>query len=274
MFPLCSPIDGTRVVGPRGLCHMVRLIWTSSARSLGNSLRNVIRPKPHDTTLAGVLKKGGNYHAAAKLRAKAIAAGEPMRAGLIDSVVTSGMWTNARCHEAGYNIATTCQLCGAAEDSEAHRLWHCPAVCNSKLRDIVASNHLCVEARATAPDDPRPAHQRVPCLWLRGIIPSPWLETKVPENIKTASMGIFEQDDWNLHQKTVYLDESAGRYSSNPSLRRCGWGLYVMDDERCPSGAYSATLPGAQQSQIRACLEGILHIARRSTGGCDGQTRL
>ena len=216
--------------------------------------------------LGSGLDKGGNFQAAAKLRARAVAAGQPMTAGLIDSVVTAAMWTNTRCHEAGYNIATACQLCGAPEDTDAHRLWYCTAVCNSTIKDIKASNHLCVEARAMTADDPRPACERVQCLWLRGIVPAPWLETKVPETTKTASMGILEEQDWNLHRRTIYLDESAGRYSANPCLRRCGWGVFVMDDDRQPIGAFSSTLAGSQQSQIRACLEGILHIARHSSG--------
>ena len=57
--------------------------------------------------------EGGNFDAARKLRGKLLDNDQPMAAGLLECVVTAGLWTNSRCHMAGYDVSPRCVLCGA-----------------------------------------------------------------------------------------------------------------------------------------------------------------
>jgi hypothetical protein len=159
-------------------------------------------------------------------------------------------------------------LCGRHEDSEHHRLWQCQVVRNNGHKDIVASNHLIKDALATGsgPDGTSAASMRWPCFWQRGLIPRPWLEKgDEAKDLKWAD-GEFTKDKWDVHNKIVYVDESAGPFSSVPRLRRCGWGLVMLDADRKPTGAMSSTLLGETQTQVAACLDALLHLAKHSEG--------
>ena len=125
--------------------------------------------------LGAGLAGGGNFEAARKLRRRLLENREPMAAGLVESIVTAGMWTNCRCHAAGYDVSPRCVRCGAKDDGEYHRLWNCPKILSAQHRDIASSNYLCRDARATSASDPCPAAVREACFWLRGIIPAAWL---------------------------------------------------------------------------------------------------
>ena len=71
---------------------------------------------------------------------------------------------------------------------------------------------------------------------------------------------------WDVHNQVVHVDESAGVHSSIPLLRRCGYGLVMLDDDRQVKGAFSSSLAGEQQTHVVACLEAILTLLRRSQG--------
>lgn len=63
-----------------------------------------------------------------------------------------------------------------------------------------------------------------------------------------------------------YTDGSGGKYSSVRHLRRCGFGVAVLDDLAFSWGAF-AVLDGENQSVPRAELAAILCVLRRVSGG-------
>ena len=99
-------------------------------------------------------------------------------------------------------------------------------------------------------EDPRPAALRYPCFWTRGLIPNDWLSKGEEPQQQTKSFGEFSKSQWNVQGQTVYVDESAGIHSSNPHLRRCGYGLVILDDKSDVTSAYSSTLGGDEQTQF------------------------
>jgi len=71
----------------------------------------------------------------------------------------------------------------------------------------------------------------------------------------------------------VFLDESGGEHTSDTRLKRCGWGLALVQKveggevQRCNFIAgVAGTLPGLFQSTSRACLEAFIYILANSTG--------
>jgi hypothetical protein len=194
--------------------------------------------------------------------------GDPMAVGLLDLIATAGLWTNRRCHEAGYTISTCCQLCGYHDDSEYHRMWECKVVKANLHKHIVSSNHLCKDAISTKGGESGAptAAQRWPCFWQRGLIPKAWLASNDEAKDLTWADGEFSKEVWNVHNQIVYVDESAGPFSSVPPLRRCGWGLVMLDSDRNLTGAMSSTLAGSKQTQVVACLDALLYLARHSEG--------
>ena len=191
-----------------------------------------------------------------------------MAVGLLDLIATSGLWTNTRCHEAGYVIQQKCILCGHHNDSEYHRMWECKVVQENGHEDIVRSNFLVDFAkRPAASGDGTTAAQNHPCFWQRGLIPMDWIKEEEVKPVKQWRSGEFGKDHWELHNRVVYVDESAGKHTSIPNLRRCGWGIYMMDGDSQAIGAMSSTLCGdVEQTQIAACLDAIHHTVKFSEG--------
>ena len=68
------------------------------------------------------------------------------------------------------------------------------------------------------------------CWWTRGIVPrSRYPDVpQVPEELETFWMG--DPDEWQ-HATKVYLDGSGGERTSDPRLRRCGWGAVIISDD-------------------------------------------
>ena len=152
------------------------------------------------------------------------------------------------------------RFCGE-QDTDVHRAFGCEAVLASEHPDIVKSNWLAVEARAGATG--------WPCLWLRGLLPLGLLKPEPhPEEAHIWSLcreahrgGLVP-----LHGRTVYLDESAGEYSSNPYLRRAGWGLAVLDHNLKLEFAWYGTVAGKWQTQNRAAIEALIFLTKHTEG--------
>ena len=52
------------------------------------------------------LENGAYFDAALKSRKRLKHSKDPMGLAVLDLVVTAGLWTNQRCHQAGYEIGT------------------------------------------------------------------------------------------------------------------------------------------------------------------------
>ena len=72
------------------------------------------------------------------------------------------------------------------------------------------------------------------------------------------------QGKWQMAGYAIYLDESAGRHTACPSLRRAGWGVAFFREDDADThlavGIYSG-VSGAEQTQNRAALEALLYLA-------------
>ena len=206
---------------------------------------------------------------AQKLRGRLKRQGHVIEAGLLDSIVAAGLWTNERCSDAGYTIDKRCPLCGYQNDGEGHRMWHCEVIKQSQDKDIVGSNHLIKDAVKLDPDVDDSGlmrWQRIPCFWIRSLIPSKWFSVEAPSEQKLWLNGICQEAIWCTGGRHVYIDESAGEFSANPWLRRAGWGMVILGADRQVIGAASGTQPGEDQTQTMAVLSAVLYLLKNSQG--------
>ncbi len=77
----------------------------------------------------------------------------------------------------------------------------------------------------------------------------------------------------NLSGRKVYLDESGGDHADDTRLRRCGWGLAVMncreadvDGNYSFDGGFAGSLPGEHQTTLRATLSGMTYLLEVTEG--------
>ena len=139
-----------------------------------------------------------------------------------------------------------CPRCGEEEETTFHQLWECP--CN----DSIAGTHPELVERA------RHGSVEAPCFWLRGLPPLHWvydycmLPTQRelqftqcrPTNPLQLPVGAF-----------VATDGSGGAHSSDPRLRRCGWGFAVYGPTGDLLGTGSGPLHSWRQTVPLAELE-------------------
>ena len=220
-------------------------------------------------------EKGVIVEPAIKLRRSLKKKGDHRAAGLLDCIVTAGMWSNVRIQEAGYDIDTRCVLCGHETDDDWHRMWQCPAIMCNQDKDIQLSNHLCAQALcrertivegADMHSEYPMAMKQWPCFWLRGLVPKDWLTIDPIPVARTWCNGKLGGERTNVHGRTLYIDESAGKNSAVPHLRRAGWGIVMLDDDGEAVGAAAGTQGGEVQTQIAACLSAIKYVAENTDG--------
>eukprot|EP00959_Pyramimonas_sp_CCMP1952_P416723 8730636-Pyramimonas_sp.AAC.1 len=142
-------------------------------------------------------------------------------------------------------------------------MWTCEA--NSDSPAYRMSSHLV--SRAVAESD------AYPCFWLRGLLPSPWVDVPPPiEHPEWTPIGLSD-DDWSFGQGSVqaplmlFGDASGGCDSMVPRLRRVGVAVCRMQpdavDIEC--GLFGP-LPGQSQTVHRGELQALVLGARYSTG--------
>ena len=118
-------------------------------------------------------------------------------------------------------MSDLCNRCGA-RDSDLHTFWLCPENRHIDDKNVTSTNKLIQTAVLGS--------ELLPCLWLRGLLPSPL--SAVPDEYQPPSdlSLIYKQYTVNSNNNVVgsgtyYGDASGGKFSSYPSLRRCGVGL-------------------------------------------------
>ena len=116
-----------------------------------------------------------------------------------------------------------CHGCGV-RDSDLHTFWLCPA--NSHIVDKkVSSTNKLIPTAVLGCD-------LLPCLWLRGLLPNP-LTVVSDEHLPSEELKVYYTQytdvtnpvEFTVTSGTYYGDASGGKFSSYPSLRRCGVGL-------------------------------------------------
>ena len=176
--------------------------------------------------------------------------------GLMRCIMCVGLWTVERCNYNGYPSNKLCPMCGKAKDTEEHRAYYCPVVEASKDEQLRATDHIVHLGQQGAAD--------CPAFWLRGLIPKSWLPSNpFPQQCHVMAVGIFiniqlgQVSPLDVGGMSLFLDESGGAYSSCPFLRRCGWGIDVINDNYEFVGGVYSGLPGDQQTAARAGLEAL-----------------
>jgi ribonuclease HI len=193
---------------------------------------------------------------------------EAMRVSMV-----GGAWTRSRIQQLGLDIDTVvCQRCDlGAEETDLHRCWQCPG--NEALAACARSAHLCEEAERGSVEHP--------CFWLRGLIPSSWVEVPEPEDdelvVPVDALGALE----GLSDVVLaFGDASGGAASAVPVLRRVGWGLAWIpfgaeaaaaaladpDGAFAGAGVASGNLAGPRQTVNRGELRAFLVLLESSRG--------
>ncbi len=137
-------------------------------------------------------------------------------------------WTNARkvvCFGSGER---KCPLCGAAEETDWHRIYEC------SFFDIASSpRHGKLNKMAM-----RPRCRDFPAIWLRGLAPLDWTtpaepaSNSVPPTYEIGlAIGGNKLEGADGIPLVGFGDGSGGPRSSNQRLRRASWGWLVLDGE-------------------------------------------
>ena len=113
--------------------------------------------------------------------------------------------------------------------------------------------------------------ETTPVFWLRGLIPAQWAVVEPP--VHTEQVHLVGKHDhlqreglYQLHGQVLYVDESGGPRSSDPHLRRTGWGIALLGKGCEFVAGWFAAVPGQPQTQIRAGLSAIRYILAATSG--------
>ncbi len=155
-----------------------------------------------------------------------------------------------------------CPRCGECEETLFHQLWQCPA------NDGLEGCHWEHRARAEA------EHASLPCFWLRGLPPLAWTyrPAMAPTQGEVVYLGGSPTKPVVLGAgDIVATDGSGGSFSSEPRLRRCGWGFVVLTPglavRSCgwgPLHLWKQTVPLAELQAVQSALlatEGPITVA-------------
>ena len=146
-------------------------------------------------------------------------------------------------------------------------MWSCPVINSMPHDNARKSQHLFQRAMSEK--------NTSPCFWTRSMVPAEWLEVlsawdAVEPSVKHNYCDTL--NEWaNNNCLTMFLD-GTGPFSSDPVLRRCGWGVAVLHftDMFAPSLVFGRRggLLGAKQtvprSEVRAGIQS-LRLAPRKT---------
>ena len=142
---------------------------------------------------------------------------------ILESILSATMWPAQRVHAIAPSVSRICPRCNQAEESSLHCFWTCP--CNTAIEDeAVVSTQNLVQAAETHSKD-------IPCLWLRGILPSEL--TTVPEQYAAPDefTPIYINPPTHYTSGKYYGDGSGGEFSSYSTLRRCGCSVVQVDSD-------------------------------------------
>lgn len=129
-------------------------------------------------------------------------------AGLLQSICAGGMWSRARRYSAGLVKANKCTLCGAGSADDHYWIWDCQPILRSKAPIIIKTRWIRSNAIR--------GRYKVPCLYLRGIVPTEWIHRKPIEEIEVHCVN--DRDPFTNFRKNqaVYIDGSGGNASNGP----------------------------------------------------------
>ncbi|CAK0839124.1 unnamed protein product, partial [Prorocentrum cordatum] len=166
-----------------------------------------------------------------------------------------------RRFEAGLADDSVCPLCGDHHCDDYHKFWGCPL--------LFQADHPLIQATEDLVDTAQGGDQPA-CLWLRGFVPAGLalkaVEDTAPQRPVLVGTGAFldppePRGGWRLGS----VDGSGGAFSSDPRLRRVGWGAGVWDEDLNLLGTLQGNVIGLQTIN-RAELKGATELLKHTQG--------
>ena len=203
-------------------------------------------------------------------------------AGALVNVATAAAWTRQRIADLpsqalklsdadAFEAAITCKRCGLAPETDFHRIWKCKANC--ELKECKKSVDLVRRAESGV--------DKLPCLWLRGIVPASWTTDIIPtppttteateENLG-ATIGPAGKVTSNNSERLLGCgDGSGGNKSSDPRLRRIGWAWVALNGHNACSlndivFTKMSVLAGKRQTVNRGELSALIDFLQSTEG--------
>ena len=192
------------------------------------------------------LAEGGDLHGVRKHLRHLQIKSEAGAYGMLMTIVSGGVTTNADVAARDERHSPLCDRCGAAADTEVHRAWQCTANTGSDIEAISSTQDLVGPALREV--------DSCPAFWLRGIIPQSWIKVEPPaEDPPVLRWGSLE-DIGDVHYRW-YTDGTGGQFTKDPRTRRCAWAAVAVSWSggllRCHL-AMGGALPGRVQTVPRA----------------------
>ena len=192
------------------------------------------------------LKEGGDLHGVRKHLRYLQVKKEPGAYGMLMTIFTGGINTNADVAARDDRHSPLCDRCRSAADTEVHRAWQCEANRRSEIDAIQSTQDLVGPAMRGV--------ETYPAFWLKGIIPRVWVRTDPPpEDPPILRWGSLV--GLRGVQYRWYTDGTGGQYTKDPRIRRCAWAAVAVSWENGALHCHMAMgggLPGRVQTVPRA----------------------
>jgi len=150
--------------------------------------------------------------------------GELQAAGALQQAAAGGMWPRDRRATKGMLAERFCQHCGAEVEDEFHLLWECEVV-NKRWVERGLGEEL---------DGTRRVALRIgradPAFWTRGLAPRPTLKA---EHAPPTQQQHHQLPAGPWEPAAYFTDASGGKYTTDPTLRRVGFGSARLPDPFC-----------------------------------------
>jgi hypothetical protein len=182
----------------------------------------------------------------------------------LETVMSAGSWSASRINKIDSSFSPVCPRCDHPVEDDLHTFWLCPCNANIDEISVKCTQKLVSKASADAAE--------LPCLWLRGILPSA-LTQLPPEAVPKSQVNVIyvnpDSVDWT--SRSYYGDASGGKYTSHRRLRRCGCGVVAVDSQGSLEFGMKCNLPGAVQTVGRGELFAFVLLVRHLPFSVDAE---
>ncbi len=179
---------------------------------------------------------------------------------LLETIISAATWPAQRIHDINPEYSNLCPRCKGQPETALHCLWTCPS--NAFIEDEAVRITQDLVPTATTQSEV------LPCLWLRGIMPSEFLV--IPPEAQPVSISIVT---WTVGcselvtSGTYYGDASGGAHTKYPEIRRVGCAFASVNDRGETICAAHFPLPGDAQTVARGELYSLVILIRQVSKG-------
>jgi len=163
---------------------------------------------------------------------------------LLETIISGATWPLHRVHDIYPDVDPVCSRCGTEPETALHCFWTCPANPNideEAVRDTQYLINTAVEK-----------HEQCPCLWLRGILPSEYIQVPPDSNpVAVSNPKYIIGSSLQLESGTYYGDASGGTNTKYAEIRRVGCAFVQISSQGNPTLVAHFPLPGDVQTVSR-----------------------